>query len=160
MSDKKPFAVASKPGSSGSATAEKDHDAHDEEVATEQAKLAARKKAADKVTALLFDEQAHVYITHGMTWGWFKRPHASGGEDAQMSVTQLFDVAQNRHLPDFKTSIAIDRFPDCLTEADCERVYRVALRRKLLNAHGIKYIYLHKGNSLLSIPVKLAEQDV
>lgn len=159
MSDKKPFAILGRNKQGNGQNESEDHEKHDEEVAREKAAFEARKAKADKVLALLFDEQAHVYVTTGKAWAWFFRKHADGG-DAHMSVTQFFDVEQNRHLPDFKTSIAIDRFSDCFTEDDCERVYRVSLRRKLLNTHGIKYAYLHKGNSLLSVPVQLAEQDV
>lgn len=164
QTEKKPFTVLKKPpkmtGQTASELVEQDLD----EKARESASIAAKEKKsreADKILHLIFADE-NVFVQFGKAFAWFSKPGLMG-EPEPMFIQQFIDRDQNRHIKDLTHSIAIERFKDCWSVEEAEKLHSVSLRRSILNARGIKYAFLTKGNgpntSLHDVPLQLEGQD-
>ena len=137
-----PYAQLTQP--SGVERAMEDQDAAERLVEQQEAIKAQRAKAlkegrTDKIAKVLNQKR---YVTD-RTWQFLTV--TIGGKSYQLSVSQFF----------FDIDVAVDKFYDM---AEYEAGH-TALKQKLLNANGIKYVALNPTKRLADIEVELEAQD-
>lgn len=112
----------------------------DRKEAGEAARAKAKREAkTDKIAKVLGTK---VYTTD-KTWPFLKREVA--GREYQLSVSHYY----------MEINVAVDKF---YTDEDY-RTGNSDLKKKLLNANGIKYVALHPGNSLADMEAELDAQE-
>ena len=99
-----------------------------------------RERAQDKVAKALSDP---FYVT-SQRWPFLMVQRA--GVECPMTVTQFFP----------NSKLAVDKFYSMKSYEDSKA--EVALKKKLLNTHGIKYVYLNPARSLADMQEDLEAQ--
>lgn len=142
----RPVTVLSGNRAQGANPAENARLLQDKELAKAKANIdadAELKKKTNKI-ADLFEAG---YLFTGKTFEWFRRPDHP--EDVPMYISLLLTKEMN---PNLETSLAFDTCDEgvlhcgfCRSADDMEKRHHISLRKKLLNAHGIRYAALWRG---------------